>query len=46
MAHMDNSTETVETKGNRKNILVLDSGSSGHMTGNKALLSDFVEMAT
>ncbi|KAL8155216.1 hypothetical protein AgCh_000556 [Apium graveolens] len=30
-------------QGNRKNILVLDSGSSGHMTGNKALLSDFVE---
>ncbi|KAL8114339.1 hypothetical protein AgCh_021260 [Apium graveolens] len=32
-------------KGNRKNILVLDSGCSGHMTGNKALLSDFVEKA-
>ena len=28
-----------------KNILVLDSGCSGHMTGNKALLSDFVEKA-
>ena len=26
-----------------KNILVLDSGCSGHMTRNKALLSDFVE---
>ena len=25
--------------------LVLDSGCSGHMTGNKALLSDFVEKA-
>ncbi|KAL8099662.1 hypothetical protein AgCh_032065 [Apium graveolens] len=32
-------------KGNRKNILVLESGCSGHMTGNKALLSDFVEKA-
>ncbi|KAL8155610.1 hypothetical protein AgCh_000848 [Apium graveolens] len=32
-------------KGNRKNILVLDSGCSGHMTGKKALLSDFVEKA-
>ncbi|KAL8112899.1 hypothetical protein AgCh_020272 [Apium graveolens] len=32
-------------KGNRKNIIVLDSGCSGHMTGNKALLSDFVEKA-
>ncbi|KAL8125834.1 hypothetical protein AgCh_013216 [Apium graveolens] len=32
-------------KGNRKNILVLDSGCSRHMTGNKALLSDFVEKA-
>ncbi|KAL8112866.1 hypothetical protein AgCh_020248 [Apium graveolens] len=31
--------------GNRKNILVLDSGCSGHMTGNKALLSDFMEKA-
>ncbi|KAL8120799.1 hypothetical protein AgCh_017833 [Apium graveolens] len=31
--------------GNMKNILVLDSGCSGHMTGNKALLSDFVEKA-
>ncbi|KAL8089696.1 hypothetical protein AgCh_039250 [Apium graveolens] len=30
-------------KGNRKNILVLDSGCSEHMIGNKALLSDFVE---
>ncbi|KAL8125961.1 hypothetical protein AgCh_013308 [Apium graveolens] len=28
---------------NRKKILVLDSGYSGHMTGNKALLSDFME---
>ncbi|KAK1365752.1 hypothetical protein POM88_041313 [Heracleum sosnowskyi] len=26
---------------NRKNVLVLDSGCSGHMTGNKTLLSDF-----
>ena len=26
-----------------KHILVLDSGCSGHMTGNKVLLSDFVE---
>ncbi|KAL8095676.1 hypothetical protein AgCh_036896 [Apium graveolens] len=32
-------------KGNMKNILVLDSGCSGHMTGNKALLSDFVGKA-
>ncbi|KAL8135806.1 hypothetical protein AgCh_010426 [Apium graveolens] len=32
-------------KGNRKNILVLESGCSGHMTGNKAMLSDFVEKA-
>ncbi|KAL8134469.1 hypothetical protein AgCh_009479 [Apium graveolens] len=32
-------------QGNRKNILVLDNGCSGHMTGNKALLSDFVEKA-
>ncbi|KAL8110197.1 hypothetical protein AgCh_026059 [Apium graveolens] len=32
-------------KGNRKNILVLDSGCSGDMTRNKALLSDFVEKA-
>ncbi|KAL8116381.1 hypothetical protein AgCh_022764 [Apium graveolens] len=31
--------------GNMKNILVLDSGCSGHMTGNKALLSEFVEKA-
>ncbi|KAL8135314.1 hypothetical protein AgCh_010107 [Apium graveolens] len=35
----------IEKKGNRKNILVLDSVCSGHMTGNKALLSDFVEKA-
>ena len=28
-----------------KNILVLDSGCSGHMTGHKALLSEFVEKA-
>ncbi|KAL8123991.1 hypothetical protein AgCh_011840 [Apium graveolens] len=32
-------------RANRKNILVLDSGCSGHMTGNKDLLSDFVEKA-
>ncbi|MGI4673371.1 hypothetical protein ACR2XN_28305 [Klebsiella pneumoniae] len=32
-------------QGNRKNILVLDSGCSGHMTGNKALLSEFEEKA-
>ncbi|KAL8096136.1 hypothetical protein AgCh_037185 [Apium graveolens] len=41
----ESSSEAAETKGNRKNILVLDSGCSGHMTGNKALLSDFVEKA-
>ncbi|KAL8155306.1 hypothetical protein AgCh_000618 [Apium graveolens] len=34
-----------ERKGNMKNILVLNSGCSGHMTGNKALLSNFVEKA-
>ena len=28
-----------------KNILVLDSGCSGHMTGNSSLLSDFEEKA-
>ncbi|KAL8148754.1 hypothetical protein AgCh_005933 [Apium graveolens] len=32
-------------EGQQKNILVLDSGCSGYMTGNKALLSDFVEKA-
>ncbi|KAL8113963.1 hypothetical protein AgCh_021028 [Apium graveolens] len=35
----------VKNQSVRKNILVLDSGCSGHMTGNKALLSDFVEKA-
>ncbi|KAL8104646.1 hypothetical protein AgCh_028756 [Apium graveolens] len=35
----------VSLLGNGKNILVLDSGCSGHMTGNKALLSDFVDKA-
>ncbi|KAL8103700.1 hypothetical protein AgCh_028047 [Apium graveolens] len=38
-----NSDAKSAANGNRKNILVLDSGCSGHMTGNKALLSDFVE---
>ncbi|KAK1360845.1 hypothetical protein POM88_045319 [Heracleum sosnowskyi] len=33
------------THGNRKNVLVLDSGCSGHMTGNKSLLSDFEKKA-
>ncbi|KAL8104298.1 hypothetical protein AgCh_028500 [Apium graveolens] len=41
----ESSSKAAETKGNRKNILVLDSGCSGHMIGNKALLSDFVEKA-
>ncbi|KAL8118663.1 hypothetical protein AgCh_016254 [Apium graveolens] len=45
MANADGSPETAELKGNRRNFLVLDSGCSGHMTGNKALLSDFVEKA-
>ncbi|KAL8108479.1 hypothetical protein AgCh_024798 [Apium graveolens] len=40
-----NSDVKSAANGNRKNILVLDSGCSGHMTGNKALLSDFVEKA-
>ncbi|KAL8148288.1 hypothetical protein AgCh_005602 [Apium graveolens] len=40
-----NSDIKSAANGNRKNILVLDSGCSGHMTGNKALLSDFVEKA-
>ncbi|KAL8147667.1 hypothetical protein AgCh_005113 [Apium graveolens] len=40
-----NSDAKSAANGNRKNILVLDSGCSGHMTGNKALLSDFVEKA-
>ncbi|KAL8103193.1 hypothetical protein AgCh_027652 [Apium graveolens] len=35
----------MSNRGNRRNILVLDSGCSGYMTGNKALLSDFVEKA-
>ncbi|KAL8091492.1 hypothetical protein AgCh_033925 [Apium graveolens] len=38
-----NSNVKSAANGNRKNILLLDSGCSGHMTGNKALLSDFVE---
>ncbi|KAL8124629.1 hypothetical protein AgCh_012324 [Apium graveolens] len=37
------NSDSKSDSGNRKNILVLDSGCSGHMTGNKALLSDFVE---
>jgi len=32
-------------QGNRKNVPVLDSGCSGHMTGNKTLLSEFEEKA-
>ncbi|KAL8101335.1 hypothetical protein AgCh_033279 [Apium graveolens] len=40
-----NSDAKSAANGNRKNILVLDSRCSGHMTGNKALLSDFVEKA-
>ncbi|KAL8089938.1 hypothetical protein AgCh_039411 [Apium graveolens] len=39
------NSDSKSDSGNRKNILVLDSGCSGHMTGNKALLSDFVEKA-
>ncbi|KAL8108004.1 hypothetical protein AgCh_024432 [Apium graveolens] len=39
------SSDAKSDTGNRKNILVLDSGYSGHMTGKKALLSDFVEKA-
>ncbi|KAL8108059.1 hypothetical protein AgCh_024481 [Apium graveolens] len=38
-----NINSDAKSAGNRKNILVLDSGCSGHMTGNKALLSNFVE---
>ena len=30
-------------QGNKRNVLVLDSGCSGHMTGNKSLLSEFEE---
>ncbi|KAL8126686.1 hypothetical protein AgCh_013813 [Apium graveolens] len=39
------NSDSKSDSGNRKNILVLDSGCSGYMTGNKALLSDFVEKA-
>ncbi|KAL8127829.1 hypothetical protein AgCh_014672 [Apium graveolens] len=39
------NSDSKSDNGNRKNILVLDSGCSGHMTGNKALLSDFMEKA-
>ncbi|KAL8088255.1 hypothetical protein AgCh_038146 [Apium graveolens] len=45
MAPEGKSNVTLGAKGNRKNILVLDSGCSGHMIGNKAMLSDFVEKA-
>ncbi|KAL8147581.1 hypothetical protein AgCh_005049 [Apium graveolens] len=45
MANADSSSDAAELKGNSKNILVLDSGCSRHMTVNKALLSDFVEKA-
>ncbi|KAL8109510.1 hypothetical protein AgCh_025569 [Apium graveolens] len=44
-ANADSSSDAAELKGNRKNILVLDSGCSGHMTGNKALLLDFLKKA-
>ena len=30
-------------QGKKRNVLVLDSGCSGHMTGNKSLLSEFEE---
>ncbi|KAL8118401.1 hypothetical protein AgCh_016070 [Apium graveolens] len=39
------NSDSKSDSGNMKNVLVLDSGCSGHMTGNKALLSDFVEKA-
>ncbi|KAL8089500.1 hypothetical protein AgCh_039101 [Apium graveolens] len=41
-----NINSDVKSAGNMKNILVLDSGCSGHMTENKALLPDFVEKAS
>ncbi|KAL8120266.1 hypothetical protein AgCh_017428 [Apium graveolens] len=41
-----NSDVKSTVNGYRKDILVLDSGCSGHMTGNKALLSEFVEKAS
>ena len=33
-------------QGHKKNVLVLDSGCLGHMTGNKTLLSEFEEKAS
>ena len=32
-------------QGKKRNVLVLDSGCSGHMTGNKFLMSEFEEKA-
>ena len=32
-------------QGNKRNVLVLDSGCSGHMTGNKSMMSEFEEKA-
>ena len=32
-------------QGNKRNVLVLDSGCSGHMTGDRSLLSEFEEKA-
>ncbi|KAL8133743.1 hypothetical protein AgCh_008981 [Apium graveolens] len=39
------SVKSDAKSGQQENILVLDSGCSGHMTGNKALFSVFVEKA-
>ncbi|KAL8132682.1 hypothetical protein AgCh_008243 [Apium graveolens] len=44
MASFDNHV-SLDSKGNRKNTLILDSGCSGHMTGNKSLMSEFEKKA-
>ncbi|KAK1360650.1 hypothetical protein POM88_045124 [Heracleum sosnowskyi] len=42
-ANPDGSYSVRTAKGKRKNVLVMDSGCSVHMTGNKALLSEYEE---